>query len=101
MATTTNVAAAKRTIERQLARGPGSAAKIAAQATAALSGMRNVDQALRVVVCRHATAGPTASLRPLSASEMSGKNVPQKMAKHSPTRTRLLSKKTVSRESRE
>ena len=38
---------------------------------------------------------------PVIASEMSGKKVPQKITKQSPTRTRLLSRNTASRESSE
>jgi hypothetical protein len=45
--------------------------------------------------------GPTDALLPVSASEISGKNVPQKITKQSPTSTRLLSRKTASRESSE
>ena len=38
---------------------------------------------------------------PVTASEISGKNVPQKTTKAIPTSTRLLSRKTASRESSE
>ncbi len=39
--------------------------------------------------------------RPVSASEMSGKNVPHQITRHRSTSTRLLSRKTTSRESSE
>src|SRR5689334_22042310 len=37
--------------------------------------------------------GPTASLCPVRISEISGKNVPQKITAHRPTRIRLLNRK--------
>src|SRR4029079_1699311 len=45
--------------------------------------------------------GPTDAWLPVTASEISGKNVPQKITKQSPTSTRLLSRKIASRESSE
>ena len=45
--------------------------------------------------------GPTLAFVPVTASEISGKNVPQKITKHMPTSTRLLSRKIASRLSSE
>ena len=44
---------------------------------------------------------PDRRLVAVTASEISGKNVPQKITKQSPTSTRLLSRKTASRDSSE
>ena len=53
------------------------------------------------VVSRSNHGGPTVSSVPVSASEMSGKNVPQRITRQSPTSTRLFSRKNASRESSE
>ena len=45
--------------------------------------------------------GPTLASVPVTASEMSGKNVPQKTTRQRPTSTRLFSRKNASRESSE
>ena len=45
--------------------------------------------------------GPTDALSPVTASEMSGKKVPKKITAQSPTSTRLLPRKTASRDSSE
>jgi hypothetical protein len=45
--------------------------------------------------------GPTDAWLPVIASEMSGKNVPQKTTKQSETSTRLLSRNAASRDSSE
>ena len=42
--------------------------------------------------------GPTERSSPVSASEISGKKVPQKITAHSVTSSRLLTRKTASRE---
>ena len=45
--------------------------------------------------------GPTLASVPVTASEISGKNVPQRITRQSPTSTRLFSRKNASRESSE
>jgi hypothetical protein len=45
--------------------------------------------------------GPRLRLVPVSASDISGKKVPQKISRHSATRTRLFSRKNASRETSE
>ena len=50
------------------------------------------------MVSRSNQGGPTLALCPLSASEISGKNVPQKITSASPIKTRLLSRKNASRD---
>ena len=104
-------------------RSTGAPAATAAATAAAASGTRNLRAALAGVVRRQATAvrsprehehdrqrnrvaveprrGRRASLCRSAASEISGKNVPQKITKQSPTSTTLLSRKTASRESSE
>ena len=53
------------------------------------------------VVRRSNQGGPTLAFSPVSASEMSGKKVPQKITRQRPTSTRLFSRKKDSRESSE
>jgi hypothetical protein len=97
-----------------------SAASVTSPAT---TGQTNVRRRLATVARRHAITGPmpdsrtrtsasgtvyrsnhggpTAALVPVTASEISGKNVPQNTTKHRPTSTRLFSRKTASRENSE
>ena len=53
------------------------------------------------VVSRSNQGGPTLAFVPVSASEISGKNVPHMITRQSPTSTRLFSRKNASRESSE
>jgi hypothetical protein len=53
------------------------------------------------VVSRSNQGGPTLASLPVSASEISGKNVPHMITSASATSTRLLSRKNASRESSE
>ena len=53
------------------------------------------------VTTRLNQGGPTLASVPVTASEMSGKNVPQNTTRQSATSTRLLSRKNASRESSE
>ncbi len=53
------------------------------------------------VVSRLNQGGPTVCSVPVTASEMSGKNVPQRITRASATSTRLLSMKKASRDSSE
>ena len=53
------------------------------------------------VAMRLNQGGPTVCSVPVSASEISGKNVPHRITRQSPTSTRLLSRKKASRESSE
>src|SRR5919204_4170590 len=52
-------------------------------------------------VYRSNHGGPTLDFVPVTASEISGKNVPQKITKQSPTSTRLFKRNTASRENKE
>ena len=53
------------------------------------------------VTSRLNQGGPTLASVPVIASEISGKKVPQRITRQSPTSTRLLSRKNASRESSE
>ena len=92
-------------------------------ASAAAAGSRKLRRALAAVALRHAITGPiplsstsviasgtvylsnhggpSARRVPVSASAMSGQNVPQKTTNAIATRTRLLSRKIASRDSSE
>ena len=121
---TASTKAAKTNIRTAVALSVTPAARSAtSSASATAVGTRNVRRALAAVARRQAIAGPmpdsststsasgtvywsnhggpTAAFLPVTASEMSGKKVPQNTTKASPTSTRLFPRKTASRDSSE
>ena len=99
------------------------ATSVAVTTSATSSGQRKIRRAPSQLIRRHAirgpipvnrtariasgvarrlkNGGPTEERVPVIASEIRGKNVPQKITAHSPTRRRLLTRKIASRENKE